>query len=252
MKSAVRLLPALAIVLVLASAPANASSNKNDKRIEAIAKKSYVFQNYLKEDDIQVRYRDGVVTLSGSVLDESRKSLAQEPVTELPGVKKVDNRLEGKGDSPAVNPDLWVATKVKSTLLFHRSVSAINTDVDVKAGIVTLRGEASSQAQKDLTTEYAKNVEGVKDVTNNMTVGKSSNPEKETVGEGIDDASITAQVKMSLLFHRSTSALNTKVKTKNGMVTLSGKAKNGAERDLAAKFANDIHGVKSVTNRMTI
>ena len=68
----------------------------------------------------------------------------------------------------------------------------------------------------------------------------------------IDDASITVQVKMTLLFHRSTSALNTKVETKLGMVTLSGKARNAAEKDLVTKLVNDVNGVKSVNNRMTI
>jgi hyperosmotically inducible periplasmic protein len=63
---------------------------------------------------------------------------------------------------------------VKVTLLFHRSVSANTTEVDVKDGIVTLRGDASSQAKKELTTEYAKDVEGVKDVNNEMTVSKTS------------------------------------------------------------------------------
>ena len=57
---------------------------------------------------------------------------------------------------------------------------------------------------------------------------------------------------MTLLYHRSTSALNTKVKTKNGVVTLYGKARNAAEKDLATKLANDVNGVKSVKNRMTI
>ena len=57
---------------------------------------------------------------------------------------------------------------------------------------------------------------------------------------------------MTLLYHRSTSALNTKVKTKNGVVTLGGKAKNAAEKELAAKLVNDVKGVKSVNNRMTI
>jgi len=70
--------------------------------------------------------------------------------------------------------------------------------------------------------------------------------------ESIDDASITALVKMSLLFHRSTSALSTKVETTAGVVTLYGKAKNAAERDLVTKLVNDINGVKSVNNRMTI
>jgi osmotically-inducible protein OsmY len=36
------------------------------------------------------------------------------------------------------------------------------------------------------------------------------------------------------------------------LVTLGGKAKNAAEKDLATKFANDVNGVKGVKNRMTI
>ena len=171
----------------------------------------------------------------------------------LPGVKSVDNKLEVKGERPAENSDAWILTKVKTTFLFHRSVSGFKTEVNMKDGIVALQGEATSQAQKDLTTEYAKDVEGVKDVNNEMTVTKTSKKTR-TVGEKIDDASITAQVKMTLLYHRSTSALiyNTSVTTKKGVVTLSGKAKNAAQKDLATKFANDVNGVKSVKNLMTI
>jgi osmotically-inducible protein OsmY len=176
--------------------------------------------------------------------------LAQETVADLPGVKSVDNRLEIKGTPPAKNSDAWITTKVKTMFLFHRNVSAM-TEVNTKNGIVTLQGKANSMAQKDLTTEYAKDVEGVKGVNNEMTVGKISG-KKQTVGGKIDDASITAQVKMTLLYHRSTSALNTSVTTKRGVVTLTGKAKNAAEKDLAAKFANDVKGVKSVNNQMTI
>ena len=57
---------------------------------------------------------------------------------------------------------------------------------------------------------------------------------------------------MALLFHRSTSALNTTVTTKSGVVTVGGKAKNAAEKDLVTKLVNDVNGVKSVKNRMTI
>jgi len=131
-------------------------------------------------------------------------------------------------------------------------VSGFNTEVNVKDGIVTLRGAAANQAQKNLTSEYAKDVEGVKDVKNEMTVAKTSAKRGKTVGEKVDDASITALAKMTLLYHRSTSALNTSVTTKNGVVTLSGKAKNAAEKDLATKYVNDVNGVKSVKNQMTI
>ena len=238
-----------AVALLAISMPVHAS--KMDDRIESTAKKSYVFKTYLKDDAIKIQSRDGAVTLTGTVSEESHKSLARETVAGLPGVKSVDNRLEVKGERPAENSDAWLMMKVKTTLLFHRSVSGIKTEVNVKDGIVTFQGEATSQAQKDLTTEYAKDVDGVKDVKNEMTVAKTSK-KGLTVGQKMDDASITAQVKMTLLYHRSTSALTTSVTTKKGVVTLGGKAKNATEKDLATKLVNDVNGVKSVKNLMTI
>jgi osmotically-inducible protein OsmY len=239
-----------AVALLMFSVPANAS--KMDDRIESSAKKSYVFKTYLQADDIKIESRDGAVTLTGTVSEESHKSLARETVAGLPGVETVDNRLEVKGERPAENSDAWLREKVKATLLFHRSVSGSKTEVNVKDGIVTLRGDAASQAQKELTTEYAKDVGGVKDVKNEMTVSKTSEMTMARVGGKIDDASITAQVKITLLFHRSTSALSTKVETNDGVVTMYGKASNAAEKDLVNKLVNDINGVKSVNNRMTI
>jgi osmotically-inducible protein OsmY len=239
-----------AMALLAINVPAYAT--KMDDRIESSAKKSYVFKTYLKEDDIKIESKDGAVTLTGNVSEEYHKSLAQETVADLPGVKSVDNKLEIKGERPAENSDAWISAKVKTTLLFHSSVSGIKTGVNVKDGIVILQGEATSQAQKELTTEYARDVEGVKDVKNEMTVSKTAKKTHRTSGEKIDDASITAQVKITLLLHRSTSALNTTVATKRGVVTVGGKAANTAEKDLVSKLVDDVKGVKSVKNRMTI
>jgi osmotically-inducible protein OsmY len=177
--------------------------------------------------------------------------LAQETAANLPGVTNVDNRLELKAEYPAEKSNEWLALKVRAAILFHRNVSAEKTHVYVEEGIVTIRGEASSEAQKELTTEYA-NVEGAKEVRNEMTVAKTPKNEGRTMQEKIDDASITAQVKMALLFHHATSALKTSVSTKDGIVTVSGKAANAAEKDLVTKLVNDIHGVNSVVNNMTV
>jgi hyperosmotically inducible periplasmic protein len=239
----------VAVALLALSVPVQASNM--DDRIESSAKKSYVFKTYLQADDIKIHSSNGVAILTGTVSEESHKSLAQDTVASLPGVKSVDNKLEVKGESPAENSDAWVMMKVKTTLLFHRSVSGFKTEVKVKDGIVTLQGEATSQAQKDLAGEYAKDVEGVKDVKNEMTAGKTSKKGR-SVGQKIDDASITAQVKMTLLYHRSTSAISTSVTTKKGIVTLVGKAKDASEKDLATKLVKDVNGVKDVKNLMTI
>jgi len=85
-----------------------------------------------------------------------------------------------------------------------------------------------------------------------MTIAKTPAIPSETVGDKIDDASITAEVKSSLLSHHSTSALRTTVSTTDGVVTLGGVAKNEAEKSLVTKLATDINGVTSVINNMTI
>ncbi len=243
--------------LFLFNAPLFAS--ETDDRIESSAQQSYVFRTYLKGDDIKIQSKEGFVTMTGTVSGESHKALARDTVAGLPGVKDVDNKLEEKGEISALYTDAWLITKVKSTLLFHRNLSATETEVIAENGNVILRGVAANTAQRDLATEYAKDVEGVKDVKNEMTVsaaasksGTTVGQKMDAVGELIDDASITALVKTTLLSHRSTSALNTTVETKDGMVKLGGKAKNAAEKDLATKIVVDVHGVKSVFNDMTI
>jgi hyperosmotically inducible protein len=102
-----------------------------------------------------------------------------------------------------------------------------------KDGIIILRGEAANEAHKDLTTEYARDVEGVKSVINEMIVSTAAKPAEEktmgqkidSMGKAIDDASITAMVKSTLLYHNSTSALKTTVETKDGVIMLGEKLK---------------------------
>jgi hyperosmotically inducible protein len=238
-----------AVALLMLSVPVQAA--QMDDRIESTARNSYVFKTFLQADDIKIVSIDGNVTLTGIAADNFNKSLAQETLAGIPGVKSVDNKLGVKGESPTANSDAWIRDKVKATLLFHRSVNGLKIEVNVKDGIVNLRGGAESLAQKELAAEYAKDVEGVKGVNNEMILTQTAS-KTQTVGQKIDDASITAQVKLSLLYHRSTSAINTKVETINGDVTLYGKAGSAAEKNLATKFASDIEGVNSVNNRMII
>ncbi len=252
----------LAVAAILTSflfvgAPVFASVSDDD--IVVSANQSYVFKTYLKGDDVTVKSKDGVVTLTGTVSDGSHKTLAQDCVASLPGVKTVDNKLTEREEALSETSDAWLITKVKATLLFHQNVNAIKTEVLANNGIVILRGDAATTAQKDLTTEYAKDVTGVKSVKNEMKIPSEQMKSGETkvgdkiatIGETIDDASITALVKSTLLYHRSTSGLKTNVTTKDGVVNLGGTAKNAAEKDLATKLVSDVQGVKKIINNMT-
>ena len=241
----------LLLMSLLIHAPLQAA--ETDAQIEAAAKSTYVFKTFLIDDAIRTESKEGVVTLTGTVHEESHKQLAQETISGLAGVISVNNQIEVK-DSPPEHSDTWLYLKVKSTLAYHSSVSGYNTQVELKQGVVTLKGEATSEAQKELTTEYAKDVEGVKEVKNEMTVAAVADKPtvKPDLATLIDDASISAQVRMALMSHRSTSAFKTSVATLEGVVTVGGSAKNAAEKDLVTKLVTDINGVKSVVNNMVV
>ena len=238
-----------ASLLIVTSLPLCAS--ETDERIEAAFSKSYACRMYLQEDTVKAESKHGVVTLSGQVNEASHKYLAQETVAGLPGVLAVDNRLVVKLEGTEES-DAWIRAKVRNVLALHRNVSGSKTEVDIRDGVITLRGEATSMAQKELATEYAEDVKGVQRVTNVMTVNDLSPKVEATSSESIDDASITGQVKLALLSHRSTSLINTAVGTVAGVVTVSGVARNLAEKTLVSKLANDIIGVKSVVNKMSV
>jgi len=240
----------LAAGLLALSAPVSAS--KMDVYIISSARQSYVFNNYLQDDDIKIESKDGAITLTGIISESFHKSLAEVTLTDIEGVRSVDNRLELKGAPPTANSDAWFREKVKATLLFHRSVSAKTTEVDVKDGIVTLRGSALSQTQKELTAEYAKDVEGIVEVKNEMTVAAPPGKTTQSTKEKIDDVSVAALVRMALLLHHSTNALYTTVAVRRGVVTVGGRARTDAEKALVTKIVKDVNGVKKVKNLMTV
>ena len=271
----------VAFTLLLTNVPAYAAAT--DAGIEAAAKDSYVFKNYLNGDDIVVESKDGVVVLKGTVAEEPHKIMAGEIVHNLEGVKGVDNQLQLKAAPPpaAAGTDMLISSRVRIAILSHRALRGVDVRFIVGNGRVTLSGTAENKAQIDLISEYIKDIEGVVEVKNEMEIGKMHSQSQKTLGEKagdaatatahkvddarrnigsraddaveyIDDASLTALVKATLMYHRSTSALDTKVVTGDGVVTLSGTAKNPAARELATHVVQNVHGVKTVVNVMGV
>jgi hyperosmotically inducible protein len=240
----------LSALLVLVASPfALFASSATDSKIEEAAKASYNYKTVL-EDHVRVQAKDGIVTLTGTVQDKDDKALAADTVENLPGVLSVKNEITVK-PTYAEHSDAWMALKIRGRLLVKAHVSASNTKVAVVDGNVTLSGTADNSAQKELTEVYAKEIDWVKSVKNDIVV-RDQPATGETVGEKIDDASITTQVKYALLSHKSTSALKTKVITTDGVVRLTGDANSDAEKALATKLAEDVRGTRSVTNDMIV
>jgi hypothetical protein len=95
------LMMGLLILLMITGYLFNANA---DEHITAAARESFALKNELKGDEIQVDSQDGAVTLTGTVAEEPHLLLAAETVAELPGVKRVDNRLEVRAHSVPSGP----------------------------------------------------------------------------------------------------------------------------------------------------
>lgn len=239
----------LPLLILLASPVALFASSDTDRKIEDAAKGSYNYRTVL-DNHVHVSAHNGVVTLTGTVNDNDDKALAEDTAENLPGVTSVQNDLVVKSDVPE-HSDAWMALKIRGLLLVKANVSATSTTVDVKDGVVMLGGTAANVAQKELTGVYAAEIDGVKSVKNDIVVTEKPDA-GQTVGEKIDDASITTQVKYALLSHKSTHALKTKVTTTDGVVVITGEAASDAEKSLVTKLAEGIRGVVSVSNSMTV
>jgi osmotically-inducible protein OsmY len=251
--------------LVLTAGSVFADSNL-DHQAEDAFRSSHVYRTQLEKTNVSIDVSHGVAVLKGTVDNEDQRSLADDTARSLPGVERVDNRIH-VANEPKESSDDWIGLKVRSALLFHRNVSASNTHIAVREGVVTLTGTAHSDAEKALAEEYAKDVKGVRRVDNQIQVVTPADEravkaedrrdhalagDRRSAGEKIDDASITAQIKSALAVRKSTSALRTNVTTRDGVVTLTGEAHNGAEKDLVTKLAENIDGVRTVHNEMSI
>jgi len=76
--------------------------------------------------------------------------------------------------------------------------------------------------------------------------------DQSTVGQFVDDATITTQVKARFADSPVVSAMAIKVDTLNGNVQLSGFAKSAEEKATAESIARKVPNVKSVKNDIVI
>ena len=81
---------------------------------------------------------------------------------------------------------------------------------------------------------------------------RTATERNQTMTEKVEDGWITTKVKSEFALDKLVSATNISVNTDNGVVHLSGVAKNRDEANRAIEIARGVKGVKSVANRMEI
>jgi osmotically-inducible protein OsmY len=133
--------------------------------------------------------------------------------------------------------DAWIKGKLEGVYLFNEHLSPFAIDTSVENGVVRLSGEVESEIDKELAAEIAKGIDGVREVDNRLQVnaGEAINQERGTAGrdrnadrngvreretksenkfvQWVDDATITAVIKLKLLANDNVSGMDIDVDT---------------------------------------
>lgn len=182
-----------------------------------------------------------VLALASTGLVTSSLAFASPTQDNHSTAQKVGNQLSNSA----------ITAKVKAALVADSRTKAFDTNVETDGdAMVSLHGTAPTQEAKQAAAEVARNVDGVKSVRNSLVVtgDRTANPKTisakgEATGE---NGWLTTKVKGALVDDDRVSAMDVKVESNQGAVTLSGTVPNEAARQAAVERARGVKGVTSV------
>jgi hyperosmotically inducible protein len=129
----------------------------------------------VKSFDVKVETRAGEVLLSGFVGNQSQMDRAVTIARGVEGVSSVSNKMDLKGGPATVGnvvDDGIITAKIKSALLADPNVKSLDVAVVTRKGETQLSGFVDSENQITRVTELARAIEGVKSVSNEMSIKK--------------------------------------------------------------------------------
>jgi osmotically-inducible protein OsmY len=201
---------------------------------------------------IDVKVKDGAVTLSGSVGSAAEKSQAFEGAW-VAGVKSVDStKLEVKwwlrdemrrGEEYVTKTDKEIEKAVKEAFFYDPRVFSFNPSVYVENGVVTLTGVVDNLRAKKAAEQDAKNTLGVWRVKNYLRVRPATLP---------SDAELEKAVKRALLLDPVVEKYQVNVSVVNGKVYLYGVVDSFYEQVRAENVASRVKGVVEVQNNLNV
>jgi hyperosmotically inducible periplasmic protein len=145
--------------------------------------------------------------------------------------------------------DKSLDSRVKDALSDNPEYKFEGVNVAAFKGNVQLSGFVDTWAQKLDAAHIARQVEGVKDVENDLTVKSSSD---STTGEYIDDKSLTSRVNSALGNNPDYKFDEVSVTALKGTVQLSGFVNTADQKSKAGDIAKQVQGVQDVVNNITV
>jgi hyperosmotically inducible periplasmic protein len=153
----------------------------------------------------------------------------------------------GCSQQRAGNPS--VKDNVENSLK-QAGMDRINVDEDRDKGVITIKGEVATQADKQRAEEVARQAAGNAVVANEILVTGADENRAEDVAGAKDDAiesSFKAYVEANKLDNQ-----HIRADAENGVLTLNGDVDTAAQRMKVEKDAAKIDGVTQVVNKLEV
>jgi hyperosmotically inducible protein len=166
---------------------------------------------------------------------------ARDPVatTERP-IKADGTTATGEGT------DSRLTLKTRLALLGDERVSSNNVSVTTAKGVITLRGQVASGAERQAAEAVARTIEGQQAVVNHLTVVPQA---VRTVVERRDEQLVT-DVRQAITKEASLQKATIEVRAEKGVVTLTGKAPSLETSVRASEVIRWVSGVRAVRNEL--
>lgn len=141
--------------------------------------------------------------------------------------------------------DSQIQKDVMDQLSWEPYLNAAQIGVAVKNGIVTLSGQVDTYSKKLIAENAAKKISGVKAIAEDIQIGVSPVYNKT-------DAEIAEAVLNALKWHTAVQEDKIKIKVEDGYVRLEGEVEWNFQRKNAASAIENLAGVRSVINLITV
>jgi osmotically-inducible protein OsmY len=196
----------------------------------------------IREAEIGVIVKEGVVTLNGYVEHFGQKFAAERAAERVSGVRALADDLKIKLPFSLQRSDTEIAHAALRALDWDIEVPDKAVTVRVDDGWVTLHGNVEWQYQKSAAERVVRFLTGVKGVLNQIAIKpKMASPMQ-----------VSDRIKDALKRSAEVDAAHVAVDAVEGKVTLSGTVRSWAERGDAERAAWAAPGVSEVVDKILV